>query len=288
MPRHRAIIAIACLLAVAGCAGKGPRGSIATTARPAGYQQVRVAYRIDAGALGMPLAVSKVGAQLVSYEELPSEPLRGRSVGTLEIAYPHPAKREGMALVGVVVQQRGAEKRGMMPDVGQMWRGLLGRDELFLKGADRELHEAWVLDIPKAELDQILTALNRQQFFEPNSPSPSQDSVRLVTALDGQETSRVWHAVPELDGLMQRVRSSGQLISYRGASLPATSAWQPPASLAAYNHIQAVEANLNRAQGETLFASPSPPASVGGPTVDPFQGRSIPVMAEAPAGTTLR
>ncbi|MCA9246959.1 MAG: hypothetical protein KDA42_07585 [Planctomycetales bacterium] len=196
----------------------------------------KLEYAIDAGRLGVPVAVSRIGARQVSYEEVPSEPLSERSIGTLQVVYPHPAGREGMALVGVVIQQRRATQRGMLPRWKSLWRDVRGGDATFVRDIDSEMHEAWVLDIPKAELDALLRELADTQSTSEYAHSGV--GVHLSGSIDGHNWKLRSQGHPALDTLMQRVRCSGQLVSFRGSAQPETNRWQRPASLVAWEQSQ--------------------------------------------------
>ena len=252
--RNQILVWIVCLLA-SGCGLTGNRLAMHDVVGQRDFRSASLEYSIDAGKLGVPMAVSRIGAQQVSYEEVPSAPLSKRSMGTLQITYPHPAQREGMALVGVVVQQRRPPERGMMPRLSSVWRGISGNDETFVRTRDNHAHEAWVLDISKQELDRILTAVAQQQQLD-SAAAKGPAGVRLTASVDGQHWKLAKQSHPELDALMQRVRGSGQLISFHGAAQPADTRWKAPASLVALEQHQ-----HDIASTTALFAGPDTPAT---------------------------
>ena len=70
------------------------------------WHRAAIVYHVDAGQLRLPLAVSKVEAQHVSYQESPCSPQPGNSTGTLIVKYPHPQAKPETALAEVVIDSR--------------------------------------------------------------------------------------------------------------------------------------------------------------------------------------
>jgi hypothetical protein len=189
-----------------GCA-RWKQKPMALTSVACMYDRAELMYHVDASRLGLPLALSKVEAQHVSYQESPSSPQAGTSTGTLRVRYPHPQAGAEMALAEVVIDSRAAGGR-----------------------ASDTVHEVWTLDIPKNDLDQIVGRLRETNFFV--APGKSQTGVTLMTSLDKVSMNKDWDQVPELNLLMQQVRSHGQLVAYSRpvAGLSAGSGPQPSSS----------------------------------------------------------
>lgn len=239
-------IAAALVPVAAGCGSLGgdrtaasPLAADAQTVAPAkdtAPNQVQLCYQLDAGALGIPMALSSVAARQVSYREVTTAPWAGNAVGMLTAQYPHPAQRPGMALVSVVIRYRESSTT-TGGALRQMWRELWTENSPSIGRS--EMHEAWVLDIPRAELDGLVARLREGGFFD--QPAAGQDAIELTATIDGHEVTKTWHQVPELDALMHRARLAGQLISLQGVALPPGAGTGAPPSLLAYRHYQQQE-----------------------------------------------
>lgn len=172
------------------------------------YDRAAIVYQVDASRLGLPLTVSKVEAQHVSYQESPSAPQPGNSTGTLIVKYPHPQARPETALAEVVIDSRP-------------------------KGVTRTtdaIREVWTMDIPKNDLDRIVGRLRDTRYFQ--NEGRGEEGVRLTTSLDKVTMDKEWQQVPELNLLMQHVRSHGQLVAYNRptAGLASTAIQEPSKS----------------------------------------------------------
>ena len=266
------LLALGCLCFQLGCISV-PRTESFTPPPVAkkpweGDQAIRLSYRIDAGEMGAPLAVSCVQAKQVSYQEVEASPISERSVGVLDIQYPHPANRPGMALVGVVVQRQHGPERGMPPGWIQRVRGWFRwPDEDMIVGSQRDLHEAGVMDTPRAEPDKMFAELETSGFYEPSERR--RGHVRVSSRIGSDYVAKDWSSVTALDGLMHRVRSQGQLVSYQGISMPLENRPSAPQSLVAWRaiHQEAVPAgeatpNTQIAQTDgSLFGAPGQPGN---------------------------
>lgn len=248
-----------------------------------GKQAVRLTYRIDAGQLGAPLAISCVQAKQVAYQEVAPSGLAQRSIGVLDIQYPHPAGREGMALVGVVIQQQHGPDRGMPPAFIQQVRGWFRwPDENTIVGSNRDLHEAWVMDVPRAELDQIIGRLQSSGFY--GDVAQRRGHVRVTSRIGTDYVAKDWVTVSELDGLMHRVRSHGQLVSYQGIAMPLEQRPTAPASVVAWRAMQGAGQSTEQpvqtlaeqrpmSTDDSLFGAPHQPP---GPAQPPRQVARLP------------
>jgi hypothetical protein len=155
------------------------------------YEKASLTYRVDAGQLSIPLALSRIEGQLVSYDEVASGPLPNHAIGTLEVRYPHSAGKPDMAEARVVIVYEGDQ------------------------ASKQKTREVWTLDLPKAELDRMYEALRAANFFK-GQPIPTA-GIEITARLNGREVHKRWQAVPDLDDLMQQVRRRGQLASYKRA-----------------------------------------------------------------------
>jgi hypothetical protein len=253
-----------------------------------GEQAVRLTYRIDAGQLGAPLAISCVQAQQVAYQEVAPSPLAERSVGVLDIQYPHPAGRAGLALVGVVVQQQDSS-RGITPNFVQHALGWFHwPDENTILGSNRDLHEAWVMDVPGSEVAQLIGRLQTAGFY--GNTEQRHGHVRISSRIGASFIAKDWTTVSELDGLMHRVRSQGQLVSYQGIALPLEGRPTAPASVVAWRTMHAAgqtTAEPNR-QLAGLEAHPPTTALFAAPNRSPKTAPIRQQIARLPETSSLR
>ncbi len=207
----RSAILLVLLLTMPGCGTFGNRPLSAGN-----YQTASLRYQLDACDLGVPVAVARVGARQVSYEQVVADPATAQAVGTLEIQYPHPGDRPGMALVGVVIQRQQA-RHGLTSIVDRWWRRLDRGDRQFLSCSPHESHEAWVLDVPKDKLDALLATLPNDSTAE---KAKTGRAIRLSTNVDGKRWAGPCPQVPALDALMHQARREGQLVSYQRPAGP--------------------------------------------------------------------
>ena len=233
-----------------------------------GAQPLRLTYRVDAGQLGAPLAISCVRQQHVAYQEVPTSSLALRSIGVLDIQYPHPAGREGQALVGVVIQHQHGPDRGMPPGwIQSVRRWVLRADEDLLAGANRDMHEAWALAVPRADVERILGQLQSAGFY--GSAEQRRGHVRIISQIGSERVAKDWASVNAMDELMHRIRSQGQLISFQGIALPLESQPLAPASVVAWR---------NAHRPETLTTAPPTQLATSmsfGQGLAPGQGSAI-------------
>jgi hypothetical protein len=221
------------------------------------FDAVQITYQQSSGPVAKP-AEPASGVQLASYSApLPAaQPTGGpHKIRTLSLQYPHPDGRVGFALAEVVVEKPLAPSAppGQMPDnsraaesvkstLGLSWFSNLLRDNLPGVAFADGVEEAYALDIPIAEVDQIVRALDAQGYFADREPVPGvipAGGPMLATRVNGLAVQRQWRSAPELNELVWRVRSEGTLVSHRKpverlrpaeAATPAPSA-APPAPL---------------------------------------------------------
>jgi hypothetical protein len=222
------------------------------------FDTAKIEYKLDAGQLNLPLAVTRVEGQLVSYDQVPSDPRRDSSIGTLKIEYPHPEGRQGYARARLEISST-APNAGSAPTPASSekndstWSKVahtMNPKRLWTAATERtaKVDEAWELDIPRARLDKAITSLNQAGYFD--SKSKGIDGVAINAKVDGKQLNKSWQQVPDLNELMLEVRNQGRLVAYtRPAGDPATP--NQPSSIAAYQHYaeQDREASLiaNRA-----------------------------------------
>lgn len=212
------------VLACAGCSS--PFQSVVRRDSAAGlYETASLEYRLDASRLNLPLTMTHVEGQLVSYDHTPSNPEPGESTGTLKLVYPHPSGRKDLALARVTIQSK-------LPSSTLADRSAAER----LTAGGQPIQEVWELDISRAELDRVVATLNSSGYFEKKSKRGP--GVNVAATLDGRAVDKDWDQSPELDQLMVRVRSQGQLV---GMDRPAgyRPSGTPPSSVVAWRELSA-------------------------------------------------
>lgn len=236
------------------------------------YQSAALSYTVDAGRQSLPISVAHIEGQRVSYDQVPSPPQAGTSLGTLTVHYPHPAGREGMAQVRLVIRSDAA------PPVVWWNPATYRRPQLSAVAADA-IHEEWLLDISKADFDQLLDQLRRDGFFA--QASPNVPAAVLSVEYNDRRVRKNWSQVPVLEGTMQRVRREGQLIALHRPATPAGGS-QLATSVDAYRSLvaqggggDAQLAATNPQSGLLMPAGPGlwppnyPPQGPGSPSPNP-------------------
>jgi hypothetical protein len=225
-----AIIAAAGLMLVGAPGCSNMRVYLGPDLRTSGStpELIGVVYHLDAAKLNETLAVARVEGKAVSYDEVAGSPLADRTVGTLSVIYPHPEAPPEFARAEVRIDA------APLPDLVQLderssellpWyrHGSHGSRE-----AGDVSHETWQLDLPRAELDQLLARLATPQVVV--TDGGKQAGANIKTSYNGRHYQSNCQPVPELDALMQRIRRDGRLVSYtrpltaRGQRLEQTSA----------------------------------------------------------------
>jgi hypothetical protein len=217
---------------LAGCSSL-PHPPVPLDARSGLFDSAQLVYQFDAGRLGVPVAVSRIESQRVSYDEVPSQPRAGRSTGQLEICYPHPQGYPGLAEARVTIESR-------TPAGGELelpWFLSAGQAES--ARGPVEVREIWVLDLPRDELTRLVGQLQTGGFFSENPPADA--GARLYVRLNGRDTSKNWTPLPELDALMRQVRGQGQLLSYSRSTAAPRPSGSPVSSVRQYRALLAAE-----------------------------------------------
>jgi hypothetical protein len=225
----------ACLLA--GCSSikwhKVPRDASAGF-----YQSASLTYRLDAGKLQLPLDVARVEGQSVSYEQVASSPLPDQSIGTLSLTYPHPTGRVGYAQAKFTLESTHAKST---PQTS--WNPFKktppgSQSPVSFSGAQPEVHEVWVLDVPSVESDQYFKLLSTYNFFNTERPTAG-DAAQLTVTLNGGEVHKNWDQIAELNALVQRVRREGRLAAYARPDALAGSQGRTISSTQVYSELLA-------------------------------------------------
>lgn len=233
MSRCRLLLPLAALLAcAAGCISFPvptlPWQKPQLDAEAGLYQSAALTYTVDAGRQSLPISVAHVEGQHVSYDQVPSPPKAGTSLGTLSVRYPHPAGRQLVAQVRLVIES------DTSPRV--VWWNPLTYSRAATGPAPDAIREEWLLDVSKADFDQLLDQLRRDGFFV--QPPPNVPASVLAVEYDGRKVRKNWGQVAALESTMQRVRREGQLIALHRPVAPA-GATQLATSVDAYRSLVA-------------------------------------------------
>lgn len=214
-----AVIAALCLCAI-GCRLPN-RVMLDDNGRP-DYQSAMISYELDGSQCKLPLGARESGEIKTVAYTVEAESSQSKASGEadsiwksarLSIEYPHPDLREGVARATL----RLSAHSGTLETASQTEKKPSLADQLFNKfgwdstASEQELcnDELWVLDLPKSQLDQFLTDLSSDGFFESNLPYETAASLEVQA--DFGRTSKRWAPQPKLDQLITRVYREGRL-----------------------------------------------------------------------------
>ena len=248
---------IAALVAGAsGCEAMNPR-TVQIDAASGRYQSALLTYELDTGRLSQPVQTARIQAQQVSYQQLPSTPLPDRSHARLSVKYPHPRGKADFALAEVViVSNHPKDSSASSPGKSTFQRAVASFTEAMndiLPGMSygSGVSEAWALDVPKEELDQLIGHLANSGYVQ-YGPATT-PGVEVLAQLYGRPIRKQWRQVPELDAFIERVRHEGSLVSY---NRPQTSEGVPADAAGGRN--DSVAAYQQQLQRQQALASPPP------------------------------
>jgi hypothetical protein len=244
--------ALVSLAAVAGCS-VFKSGNVPLDSSAGLFDKARLRYEVDTDRVNSTAAPRRGEGQLVSYQQQATPRLPVNARASVDIRYPHPNKREGMAQVQVRIKSHAGKKSAEAPAWKRWW--LSTRDVLPGWNDAGSANETWVLDIPKSELATIVSRLNTSGYFAGYEKS---EGTEIVTELDGSKVAKSWHQVPEIDALVMRVRTEGRLVSSSGARNK-PEAKEPFASVAIYRSLLAKDKKI--APAEEGFAMATDEAS---------------------------
>jgi len=219
------------VLALGGCATISTPATQISTSR-ARFETASITYRTDPVAAPVAPAPAASGVQLASFVQPVPKPATAKSLTTLlQIQYPHPAGRAGLARVELILGTA-------TPQPASGWSAQLRRalrDTMPGIGNAEGIAEAWALDVPAGEIDRILAQLEEQGYFTAGADEPATGAA-LTAKIDGNAFQRPWHRCEALEALSQRVRREGMLVSHPQPLEPAAA----PATLAAFSAVSGV------------------------------------------------
>jgi hypothetical protein len=253
------------LMILAGCSSS-PWHKVPLDAASGFYADAELTYRLDAGKLGQPLDVVRVEGQRVSYEQVPSSPLGGESIGTLQVIFPHPAGRAGYALARFSLDST----RPKPAPTSRQWNPFVKRTNSVqapatLVGTHPEIHETWELDIENVESNRIFKLLTDLGFYQSEKPGAA---ARVSVKMQGKEQAKDWDQIPALNLLIQRVRTQGRLVAFARPAGQPGSVTDTIASTEAYRQLMAqrgVAPGALMAPTSAFSLSPSMPMLPGQP-----------------------
>ena len=205
------ILCLACCLA--GC--QLPSRLAAGKSGAPQYDRANIIYELDGTQRPLPLNGSEI--KPVAFEgDAETAPTAAEWAGaTLSIQYPHP---DGTADTARATLRLSAEPRpDSLTAVGQA-RRWLGWNRSAAASANSEScgsltksrdDEIWVLDIPKPQLDLLLTELQGNGFFQAQTRAES--GTKLDVQLNWGRVQKEWSAEPRLDHFISRVYREGRL-----------------------------------------------------------------------------
>ena len=286
--RARHALLWACLGTVSiatGCALGDHRPKVEMDSAAGLYDSASLEYKLDAGQLNLPLAVTRVEGQLVSYDQVPSSPSRDTSVGTLKVQYPHPAGRKGYARARLEIVSKAPKTEAAPAETTTSTWGKVSQTvnpkRLWASATSgsSKVDEVWEFDVPRAQLDNVVAGLNRSGYFDPRQKGS--EGVAIVAVVDGKTVKKQWHQVAELNELMLSVRNQGRLVSYTGPANDHGMS-QGAASLAVYEHYDAQD----RQTAQTASAPAQSQLMPSGPVANAYAGQPAgapPVVPYYPA-----
>ena len=175
-------IAITCIgasLLSSGCSIENPFTLAGSTDAAPTVPAVNIAYTTASDRLNV-LAGTPTVNQFASTGQPMSSMLPNVTESTLEVNYPHPQDRTGLAQV--------------ILHVG-------------IKGTTDSSAGTWLLDIPAWQVEGIMKRLRDENFFRRAKALGSE--VEMSVTQDGQNFSKRFRAVPELDALVLRTFREG-------------------------------------------------------------------------------
>lgn len=212
-----------------------------------------ITYRLDAGRLNVPIAVARIEGQAVSYDEVAGSLWPERTTGTLRIVYPHPEAPAGYARAEVRVDAEPLPDLSHLNSVDQTQRKWYQRIPQRRPMQTEAAHETWVIDLPKTELDELISELSMPGRVSVLN-SANADGAKLETAIRGHRFRGSCQPIAELDSVMRRVRSQGRLVAYSRPMTLHAAREQDRSAIAAYRTIRDAQYSgaLNPyAEGET-------------------------------------
>lgn len=179
------------------------------------YERANIVYELDGAQRALPLTDSEI--KTASFTGAPEAPAAFPEWGgaTLTLQYPHP---DGIADTARASLRLSAEppknSRSALAQATRWlgWNRSTGQPAQDGEPAPQQPSrddEIWVLDIPKQQLDLLLSDLQQNGFFQPQTRS--QTGTKLDVQLNYGRVQKEWSSEPRLDHFMSRVYREGRL-----------------------------------------------------------------------------
>jgi hypothetical protein len=179
------------------------------------YERASIVYELDGSRRPLPLTDSEIKpASFTAGAEATSEAPEWAGA-TLTLQYPHP---DGIADTARATLRLTAEpihnSRSAFAQASR-WLGWSHSDDQTSVTIDGDSKspsrddEIWVLDIPKQQLDLLLTDLQQSGFFQ--AQTRTQSGTKLDVQLNWGRVQKEWSSEPRLDHFMSRVYREGSL-----------------------------------------------------------------------------
>lgn len=184
------------------------------------YERASIVYDLDGRIRPLPLTLDAL--QPVSHEEsLAAATSTDWKKATLSVQYPGPDGDLTRARATLRLSaQASAPVSAFKAASG--WLGLNRHpDEASPDMESKKDDELWVLDLPKEELDLLLTDLQQGGFFE--SQTRSESGTELDVHLNWGHVKKEWSPEPRLDHFFSRVYREGRLEGLVAADTPSVS-----------------------------------------------------------------
>ncbi|HEY2880777.1 MAG TPA: hypothetical protein VGJ15_00035 [Pirellulales bacterium] len=201
---------------------------------------IEISYRLDAARLNIPVAVTRVEGQLVSYDDVAGSLQPNRTVGSLHVVYPHPQAQSGFARVELRIDADPTPSIVQLQDRTSESLPWFRRLSQPAKPTDDAEHEIWQLDVPRSQLDSLLGTLAQPGHVATVKRGQTAGAA-LTTQVNGHQYQANCQPLPELDALMRRVRNEGQLVEYRRPMSAQAKAARETSAVVAYQNLRAKE-----------------------------------------------
>lgn len=179
------------------------------------YERANIVYELDGAQRPLPLTDGEIKPASFSDAEAAAPIAPEWAAATLTLQYPHP---EGDADTARATLRLSAEPPRNSPSAlakATRWLGLSkagesaeGHEDAAPVQPTRD-DEIWVLDIPKQQLDLLVTDLQQNGFFQ--AQTRSQSGTKLDVQINWGRVQKEWSSEPRLDHFMSRVYREGRL-----------------------------------------------------------------------------
>ncbi len=206
-----AILWLVCVLA--GC--RIPNQLTAGNSATPQYEKANIVYELDGAQRPLPLTDAEI--KPAAFTETPDVAAVAPewAGATLTLQYPHPDGQEDTARATLRLSAEPLRNSPTALAAATRWLGWNRTAEQPAATGDAAPRqplrddEIWVLDVPKQQLDLLLTDLQQSGFFQ--AQTRSQTGTKLDVQLNWGRVQKEWSSEPRLDHFMSRVYREGHL-----------------------------------------------------------------------------